>query len=78
MFEFSKRRLAEIESLVLQAFEEQKLIEQHRVTKLDNEACINPADVQKEMMRGKYRFNLNSSLPFGHNIVKLANEPVAY
>ena len=39
---------------------------------------MNPAEVQKEMMRGNYQFNLNSSLPFSHNIVKLANEPVAF
>ena len=79
MFEFSKRRLAEIEALVVGLYQEEKKIQQHRVTKMDNEAFSgNQAEMQREMMRGNYQFNLNSSLPFGHNIVKLANEPVAF
>ena len=51
MFEFAKRRIKEIEDLVTKKYNDEKKIEQARVTKLKNSANqSNIGQVQKEML----------------------------
>jgi hypothetical protein len=48
--------MKEIEVWITKSFEAEKKIESKRVTKLNNEAAArNMADVQKELIKGRYK-----------------------
>lgn len=79
MFEFAKRRIKEIEALVTKKYNEEKKIEQARVTRLKNSAIqSNIGQVQKEMLQGNYAIRLDARMAYHKKIVKMANEPVAF
>lgn len=79
MFNFARLRIKEIEDWVKVCFDAEQQIEQQRVTKLENEAAARSnAEVQKELLSGRYRIRLRSETPYNQKIVKMAAEPVAY
>ena len=79
MFNFARLRIKEIEEWVRMCFQAEQQIEQQRVTKLENEAAARSnAEVQKELLSGRYRIRLRSETPYHQKIVKLAQEPVAF
>lgn len=65
MFQFSKKRIAEIEDYVVQVAKMQKLYEPAMPTKLESEgAAATEASKQKELLRGKYIINFDMALPY--------------
>lgn len=57
MFEFTKRKIQEIEDKIYQQFSNEKKIKGLPVTKLNNQAAVKSiADVQKELLSGNYEF----------------------
>jgi len=79
MFEFTKKRMAQLEHDILVKYRFEKGMKGLSVTKLDNEASVrNEAELQSEMLKGNYKINIKPGLPYANKIVKLAQEPVAY
>ena len=73
MFEFSRRRVKEIESKVNTAFKNAEKFRAMRATKLDNEAAVtNEAGLQRELLNGRYSINLAKSMPYSRKIVKMS------
>lgn len=73
MFEFSRRKVKEIEARVNTAFKNAEKFRAMRATKLDNEAAVtNEAGVQRELLNGRYSIQLAKSMPYSRKIVKMS------
>lgn len=38
----------------------------------------NLAEVQKELLHGRYDISINEDLPFNHKVIQMAQEPIAF
>ena len=79
MFQFSKKRIAEIEDLCARAVQMEKQFQAQRVTRLNNEgAGQSQGSIQRELLQGRYRMNIDKKMAYRAKMTRIAEEPIAY
>lgn len=69
----AKIRIKEIENLCQKNFEANNLGFAKRVTQLKNKSLgCSAAEVQKELLKGRYDININEELPYKNKVIQMA------